>query len=78
MFAFSTVHVSLGFARLIWGFIDYRDEPGGPAAFFSDVSQPPNVAKVIIHTINSILGDSIVVRTMSITWFSCLWAFRAH
>ena len=45
--------------------IDFRDEPGGPAAFFSDVSQPPNVAKVIIHTINSILGDSIVVRTIS-------------
>ena len=70
MFAFSTVHVSLGFARLIWGFIDYRDESGGPAAFFSDVSQPPNVAKVIIHTINSILGDSIVVRSPSITCLS--------
>ncbi|KAI1784141.1 hypothetical protein LXA43DRAFT_245472 [Ganoderma leucocontextum] len=68
MFAFSSVHVSLGFARLIWGFIDYRDEPGGPAAFFSDVSQPPNVAKVIIHTINSILGDSIVVWRCYHVW----------
>ncbi|PIL30565.1 hypothetical protein GSI_07265 [Ganoderma sinense ZZ0214-1] len=68
MFAFSTVHVSLGFARLIWGFIDYRDEPGGPAAFFSDVSQPPNVAKVTIHTINSILGDSIVVWRCYHVW----------
>lgn len=63
MFCFSTVHVSLGFARLIWGFIDHRDDPGGPEAFFSDVSQPPNVAKVIIHTINSILGDGIVVSS---------------
>jgi hypothetical protein len=33
----------------------------GPGAFFSNVSIPANVAKVVIHTINSILGDSIVV-----------------
>ena len=64
MFLFSTVHVSLGFQRLIEGFIYLRDEPGGPAAFFSNVSIPANVAKVIIHTINSILGDSIVVCTI--------------
>lgn len=63
MFAFSTVHVALGFARLIWGFIDKRDAPGGPAGFFADVSQSPNVAKVVIHTINTILGDGIVVST---------------
>ncbi|KAF5355569.1 hypothetical protein D9758_006347 [Tetrapyrgos nigripes] len=46
MFLFSTIHVSLGFARLIEGFIVRRDRPGGPAAFFSDVSIPANVAKV--------------------------------
>ncbi|KAM5535136.1 hypothetical protein V8D89_011222 [Ganoderma adspersum] len=61
MFMFSTVHVSLGFYRLIRGFIDLRDQPGGPGAYFSDVSTPPNVAKVTIHSVNSILGDSIVV-----------------
>lgn len=61
MFCFSTIHVSLGFDRLLIGFIDLRNQPGGPGAFFSDVSIPANVAKVIIHTINSILGDSIVV-----------------
>lgn len=61
MFCFSTIHVSMGFARLIDGFIYLRDKPGGPAAFFSDVSIPANVAKVIIHTVNSILGDGIVV-----------------
>ncbi|KAI0692988.1 hypothetical protein C8T65DRAFT_70545 [Cerioporus squamosus] len=68
MFCFSTVHVSLGFARLVWGFIDHRDDPGGPEAFFSDVSQPPNVAKVVIHTINSILGDGIVVWRCYYVW----------
>ena len=52
MFAFSTAHVSLGFQRLIEGFISLRDRPGGPAAFFSDVSIPANVVKVGIHTVN--------------------------
>lgn len=63
MFLFSTIHVSLGFQRLIEGFIYLRDQPGGPGAFFSDVSIPANVAKVTIHTVNSILGDSIVVSS---------------
>jgi hypothetical protein len=61
MFLISTTHVSLGFSRLIEGFIVLRDQPGGPGAFFSDVSIPANVAKVTIHTVNSILGDGIMV-----------------
>ena len=52
MFTFSTAHVSLGFQRLIEGFIVRRNQPGGPAAFFSDVSIPANVVKVGIHTVN--------------------------
>ena len=38
--------------RLIYGFIYSRDQPGGPAAYFSDISIPGNVAKVFIHTLN--------------------------
>ncbi|KIK67530.1 hypothetical protein GYMLUDRAFT_217920 [Collybiopsis luxurians FD-317 M1] len=68
MFLFSTVHVSLGFSRLIEGFIILRNQPGGPAAFFSNVSIPANVAKVIIHTVNSILGDSIMVWRCYNVW----------
>jgi hypothetical protein len=68
MFLFSTIHVSLGFTRLVEGFIYLRDEEGGPGAFFSDVSIPANVAKVIIHTVNSILGDSIVVWRCYHVW----------
>ncbi|KAI8976301.1 hypothetical protein BD414DRAFT_509665 [Trametes punicea] len=68
MFAFSTAHVSLGFQRLIEGFIVLRDQPGGPGAFFSDVSIPANVVKVGIHTVNSIIGDSIVVWRCWLVW----------
>ncbi|KAF9455989.1 hypothetical protein BDZ94DRAFT_1276776 [Collybia nuda] len=73
MFCFSTIHVSMGFARLIDGFIYLRDKPGGPAAFFSDVSIPANVAKVIIHTVNSILGDGIVVWRCYHVWGRSWW-----
>ncbi|KAI0789589.1 hypothetical protein C8Q75DRAFT_142547 [Abortiporus biennis] len=68
MFAFSTAHVSLGFQRLIEGFITLRNAPGGPAAFFSDVSKPGNVVKVGIHTVNSIIGDSVVVWRCYLVW----------
>jgi len=64
----STVHVSLGFTRLIYGFIYNRDEPGGPAAYFSNISIPGNVAKVFIHTLNSAVGDSVVVWRCYLVW----------
>ena len=45
--------------RLIYGFIYNRDAPGGPAAYFSDISIPGNVAKVFLHTLNvRFLGSS--------------------
>ncbi|KAH8104660.1 hypothetical protein BXZ70DRAFT_606660 [Cristinia sonorae] len=68
MFVMSTVHVSLGFQRLIEGFIHLRDAPGGPAAFFSDVSIPANVVKVGLHTVNSVVGDSVVVWRCWLVW----------
>ncbi|EMD39585.1 hypothetical protein CERSUDRAFT_111897 [Gelatoporia subvermispora B] len=68
MFCFSTAHVSLGFDRLIEGFIILRNQPGGPAAFFSDVSIPANVVKVCLHTVNSVIGDSVVVWRCWLVW----------
>ncbi|KAL0581779.1 hypothetical protein V5O48_000256 [Marasmius crinis-equi] len=68
MFIFSTIHCSMGFSRLIIGFIELRNQEGGPGAFFSDVSVPANVAKVTIHTVNSVLGDSIMVWRCYHVW----------
>ena len=65
MFAFSTAHVSLGFQRLIEGFISLRNQPGGPGAFFSDVSIPANVVKVGIHTVNVSLGSAPVFSELA-------------
>jgi len=65
---FSTVHVSLGFDRLIEGFIVLRDQPGGPAAYFGDVSVSVNVVKIAIHTVNSVVGDGVVVWRCYLVW----------
>jgi hypothetical protein len=64
----STIHVSLGFTRLIYGFIYNRDEPGGPAAYFSNISIPGNVAKVFFHTLNTAVGDGVVVWRCYLVW----------
>src|ERR1700729_1546642 len=87
MFLFSTIHVSLGFQRLIEGFIVLRNQPGGPAAFFSDVSIPANVAKVCIHTINvshlvctiSVYRtDCSVTLICSLFWVTASWYGDHH
>ena len=56
-------HVSLGYQRLIEAFIILRSRPGGPAAFFSDVSVPAGVFD---------LGDSIMVRQWEY-YYTVVW-----
>lgn len=38
--------------RLIYAFIYYRDKPGGPEGYLTNISIPGNVAKVFLHTLN--------------------------
>lgn len=64
----STVHVSLGFTRLVYAFIYYRDKPGGPEGYLTNISIPSNVAKVFLHTLNSAVGDSVVVWRCYLVW----------
>lgn len=64
----STIHVSLGFTRLIYAFIYYRDKPGGPEGYLTNISIPGNVAKVFLHTLNSAVGDSVVVWRCYLVW----------
>ena len=71
MFLFSTTHVSLGFYRLMEGFIVLRDTIA-PSAYFSDVSIPTNVAKVCIHTVNVSIFDYVLVRKLKECVLVCL------
>jgi hypothetical protein len=64
MIILSTIHVSLGFYRLVEGFVYKRNALGGPGAYFANVRLPNNIAKIVVHTVNSLLGDGIVVRSL--------------
>lgn len=54
--------------RLIYGFIYDRNQPGGPAAYFSNISIPGNVAKVFLHTLNVSLPGPIGRPSGRSTW----------
>lgn len=47
------------------GFVKYRDTfPGGPAAYFADVTQPLFVTKNIILTLQTMVGDGVLVGSI--------------
>ena len=48
--------------RIMEGLILYRDTwPGGPVAFFADVSQWTFVYKNYVYTAQTLLGDGVIV-----------------
>jgi hypothetical protein len=52
--------------RIEQGFVTRRDTiPGGPLTFFADVSQPTFVVKNAIYTLQTLLGDGVVVSRCS-------------
>jgi hypothetical protein len=47
------------------GFVKYRDTfPGGPAAYFADVTQPLFVAKNFILVFQTLVGDGVLVGSI--------------
>lgn len=55
-------HLVIDIIRTMEGLILYRDTyPGGPTAFFSDWSQWTFVSKNYVYTIQSLIGDSVIV-----------------
>ena len=58
-----TKHLDIDIIRVMEGLILYRDTyPGGPVAYFSDVSQWTFVAKNYVYTTQTLIGDGVVVR----------------
>ena len=55
-------HVGMDFNRIIRAFIVYRNEPGGPAAYFTNnLSSFENVFGSTTYISQTILGDAFVV-----------------
>ncbi|KAG1757413.1 hypothetical protein EDB19DRAFT_36257 [Suillus lakei] len=71
MFVLSTAHMVVVIIRTEDGLVKYRDTfPGGPTAFFADVSQVTFVVKSTIYTLQTLLGDGVVIYRCYVVWRS--------
>ncbi|KAF8436527.1 hypothetical protein L210DRAFT_982413 [Boletus edulis BED1] len=69
----STVHFVIEIIRVMCGLILYRDTyPGGPVAYFSDPSQWTFVAKNSLFTVQTVIGDGVILYRCYVVWRSTL------
>ncbi|KAG1896979.1 uncharacterized protein F5891DRAFT_562507 [Suillus fuscotomentosus] len=67
----STAHIIVGIVRVEDGLVKYRDTyPGGPAAFFADVSQETYVVKDALYILQTLLADGVVIYRCYMVWQS--------
>ncbi|KAG1773169.1 hypothetical protein EDD22DRAFT_767721 [Suillus occidentalis] len=70
MFLLST-HMVVVVIRTEDGLVKYRDTfPGGPLAFFADVSQETFVAKCVTYVLQTLLGDGVMIYRCYVVWKS--------
>ncbi|KAG2051774.1 hypothetical protein BDR06DRAFT_997954 [Suillus hirtellus] len=69
----STAHIVVGIVRVEDGLVKYRDTyPGGPAAFFADISQETYVIKDALYILQTLLADGVVIYRCYVVWQS-IW-----
>ncbi|KIK82384.1 hypothetical protein PAXRUDRAFT_832241 [Paxillus rubicundulus Ve08.2h10] len=69
----STAHMVIDIIRIEEGLVQQRDTlPGGPAAFFSDVTQWSFVYKNMLYMLQTLVGDGVVIYRCYVVWQS-LW-----
>lgn len=67
--AWGIQHLVIDIIRVMEGLILYRDTyPGGPVAFFSDWSQWTFVSKNYLFTVQSLIGDGVIVSFTSVRY----------
>jgi len=68
----SLKHMVVDIVRIDEGLVKYRDTfPGGPVAFFGDLTQNTFVIKNAIYTLQTLLGDGVVVGSDPYTKYIC-------
>jgi hypothetical protein len=69
----STTHIAIHIIRVMCGLILYRDTyPGGPVAYFSDVSQWTFTVKNHVYTVQTLIGDGVILYRCYMVWQSKL------
>ncbi|KAG1726154.1 hypothetical protein EDB19DRAFT_235036 [Suillus lakei] len=71
LFLLSTADMVLVMIRVEDGLVKYRDTfPGGPSTFFADPFQTTYLAKNVIYTLQTLLGDGVVIYRCYVVWQS--------
>ncbi|KAJ4477504.1 hypothetical protein J3R30DRAFT_3486679 [Lentinula aciculospora] len=80
MFALSTTHMSINFARGLKAFVSYQETPFGASVYLRQLWASINVAKQAVYVINVLVGDSFALYRSYIilgeTHFECDQRFR--
>ncbi|KAI0632005.1 hypothetical protein C8Q77DRAFT_1158687 [Trametes polyzona] len=73
LFAIATMHIATNFSRIILAFIIHADAPGGPAAFFNELS---NFTQMFGSTLLFVIGiPCILLLGSTVTGVGILYSF---
>jgi len=70
MFVLATMHIGVNYARIIKAFVVFKDKPGGPGAFFNQLSEFTQIFGSTIYVAQTLVGDSVV----ACPWITLLYA----
>ncbi|KAH9838081.1 uncharacterized protein C8Q71DRAFT_723302 [Rhodofomes roseus] len=73
MFGIATTHVATNFSRIIIAFINNADAPGGPAAFFNEMSNFTQMFGSTLYVAQTLLGDAMALYRSWLVWERKLW-----
>ncbi|OCB90902.1 hypothetical protein A7U60_g1863 [Sanghuangporus baumii] len=62
LFVLATMHIGVNYSRIFKAFITHRDAPGGPAAFFNQLSEFTQIFGSTIYVAQTLVGDGVVHR----------------
>ncbi|KAI8983404.1 hypothetical protein BD414DRAFT_418722 [Trametes punicea] len=68
MFVIATMHIATNFSRIILAFIVHADAPGGPAAFFNELSNFTQMFGSTLYVLQTLLGDAMVLYRCYLVW----------
>ncbi|KAK7038440.1 hypothetical protein R3P38DRAFT_2615603 [Favolaschia claudopus] len=86
LFILSTIHLAIDIDRLNLGFFVYRDTyPGGSIEWFANPALPLWIVKISVYSLQTALGDGVVIYRCYQVWrsiwiaafLSLLWIFVA-
>ncbi|KAJ6495811.1 hypothetical protein C8R47DRAFT_1042987 [Mycena vitilis] len=68
MFVLATMHIGVNYTRILRAFIVYRDEPGGPGAYFNNLAELTQEFGSAIYVAQTLVGDSVVLWRCYLVW----------